>query len=93
MGVILSPDGLNAVQNVEVLKWEQILEFIKFEQMMKAMGIGIHCSYCSQAFGPPQDGIEMRINERDKTITLSCNHKERRFHIKTPEQLRVAMDV
>ena len=73
MGVILSPDGLNAVQNVEVLKWEQILEFIKFEQMMGAMGIGIHCGYCSQAFGPPVDGINMAINEADKTITLTCN--------------------
>jgi len=93
MGVILSPDGLNAVQNVEVLKWEQILEFIKFEQMMGAMGIGIHCGYCSQAFGPPADGINMTINESDKTITLTCNHKERRFHIKSDEQMRFAMNV
>jgi len=91
-GVIINPHtNQAAVQNVEVVHWGQIKEFRKFEHVMKHMGLGIHCRYCTQAFGPPMDGIEMKINDIDRMVTLTCNHKERRFKVESPEQMKIIM--
>jgi hypothetical protein len=90
--VIISPHtGRSAVQNVEVVHWGQIQEFMKFEQLMKHLGLGVHCRFCTQAFGPPNDGIQLKVNEVDRTATITCNHKERRFKVESGEQMKIVL--
>jgi hypothetical protein len=90
--VIISPlTGRAATQEVEFVHWGQIQEFLKFEALMQAMGLSIHCHTCFKALGPPNDGVQMRINDKDRTVTITCAHRERRLKVEKHEQMKVLL--
>lgn len=69
---------------MEALSRERLKYFLEFEGFMQRLGLSIHCTYCTRAFGPPMDGVRMTVSSDYKEFHIECNHCNRTCLVDTP---------